>query len=169
MSTTKSKVTPNIRTAKEHDYAALSCIFAEENAFHAALVPEFIKATDNVLTKAEFKEMLAHPEQVVLVAEMDSVIIGAVLVAEDAADAERWIQPRRFAYIEELVVTARWRGQGIGRALLDSVDEWAKNRGLNEIELHVWQNNHRATNFYTSIGYENVRHSMRKHLNDKVS
>ena len=158
-----------IRPATKDDLHGLIRIFAEENGFHAAMVPEFIKATDHLLTGDELTEMLDHPEQHLLVADSEGNIIGAALVSVDASDPEPWIQPRRFGYIEEVVVSEEYRGRGIGKRLLESINHWAKQQGLEEIELHVWQRNHRATAFYESLGYEITRHTMRKGLSDDAT
>ena len=155
-----------IRPATKNDLQGLMCIFAEENAFHAALVPAFIRETDQLLTCDELDEMLAHPEQQLLVAETDERIVGAVLVSVDASDPEPWIQPRRFGYIEEIVVAEEYRGRGIGKQLLEGITDWTKKQGLEEVELHVWHRNHRARAMYESLGFEITRYTMRKRLSD---
>ena len=107
--------------------------------------------------------------QHLLVADSEGNIIGAVLFLVDVPDPEPWSQPRRFGYIEEVVVSEEYRGRGIGKRLLESISDWAKTQGLDEVGLHVWQRNHRATTFYESLGYEITRHTMRKCLSDDAT
>ena len=45
-------------------------------------------------------------------------------------------------------------GSGIGKALLEFAFSFAKNNNRNIIWLGVWENNHRAINFYKRYGFE---------------
>ena len=157
-----------IRPASLADLGGLVRVFTEENLFHAALVSEFIRATENILSPDELKEMIDHPEQKLLVAEDEGEIIGAALASVDASDPEPWIQPRRFGYLQDIVVRTEFRGRGVGKLLLDGINTWAKEQGLAELELHVWHKNHRALVFYRSLGYETTRYTMRKRLIGEV-
>jgi RimJ/RimL family protein N-acetyltransferase len=45
-------------------------------------------------------------------------------------------------------------GRGLGGALLDRVDEWARKTGVTRLELTVMAHNERALRLYTRQGYE---------------
>jgi ribosomal protein S18 acetylase RimI-like enzyme len=45
-------------------------------------------------------------------------------------------------------------GQGVGRALMRSSIDLARQRGMHWIWLGVWEHNHRAIAFYTKWGFE---------------
>jgi len=62
-------------------------------------------------------------------------------------------RPRVFAYIEEVVVSADHRRLGVGKALMHRVEEWARDRKVDQIELIVWEFNEEARKFYESLGY----------------
>jgi GNAT superfamily N-acetyltransferase len=57
------------------------------------------------------------------------------------------------AYVDILVVSPEAEGQGIGRALLQHVEGWARTRGFLEVVLDVFAGNEGATAFYTRCGY----------------
>jgi ribosomal protein S18 acetylase RimI-like enzyme len=60
----------------------------------------------------------------------------------------------RDAFIDELYVAPRWRGQGVGRALLDLAEREARAMGVRAIHLEVEPGNARARAVYERAGYE---------------
>jgi GNAT superfamily N-acetyltransferase len=57
-----------------------------------------------------------------------------------------------FASIEDLYVRPDARRQGIGRALLEAVEERCASRGVSYVEAQV--EDEEATSFYLALGYE---------------
>ena len=57
------------------------------------------------------------------------------------------------AYVDVLVVAPEAEGQGVGRALLDHVEAWAREQGCLEVVLDVFAGNEAATAFYERCGY----------------
>jgi GNAT superfamily N-acetyltransferase len=64
------------------------------------------------------------------------------------------------AWVEEVVVRDRDRGQGIGRALMDAFEEWAAAEGCALVALAT----RRAAPFYLTLGYEESATYFRKVL-----
>ena len=93
------------------------------------------------------REALAEPGRVVLVAELDGEVVGmAHLAPSGTANA-----PHR-AEVQRVAVAARVRGQGLGRRLLASVEEAARERGL----TLLWLTTHDGSDacaFYEAVGY----------------
>jgi len=59
-------------------------------------------------------------------------------------------------------VAEGWRSQGIGHALMQQAETWAKERGITEVELSVWEFNQRALALYEKLGYRTKRRYMSK-------
>ncbi len=57
------------------------------------------------------------------------------------------------AYVETLVVAAEAEGRGVGAALMDHAEAWARARGFAEVSLDVFAGNTRARAFYERLGY----------------
>lgn len=55
--------------------------------------------------------------------------------------------------IDELVVEASQRGQGVGRALIGKVVEWARANGASEVEVSTELDNQAAQDFYARCGF----------------
>lgn len=65
--------------------------------------------------------------------------------------------------IEALFVDENYRKQGIGKRLIESVDEWAKNTfGDYVIELHAINNNINSIEFYKNLGFKAARTIFRR-------
>jgi len=73
--------------------------------------------------------------------------------------------PREFAVIDNLVVAAGRRQQGLGTALVRAAENWAGQRGLREVWLNVWEFNLNARSLYESLQYQTITRRMRKALN----
>jgi GNAT superfamily N-acetyltransferase len=55
-------------------------------------------------------------------------------------------------YLEDLFVRPQFRGAGVGRALLDAVEQRARERGCGRMEWSVLDWNTRAMSFYEEFG-----------------
>jgi RimJ/RimL family protein N-acetyltransferase len=89
-----------------------------------------------------------------LVAEAEGSIVG-FLVANRGLS--RRIQHR--ANIVVGVLRQAW-GRGIGTALLDRFEAWARERGIWRLELSVMAHNQRAIELYEGLGY--VREGLKR-------
>jgi len=152
---------PAIRVAREEDFAGLLRLFTEENLFHASLVPESVNVAEPVLTPEELLDLLEDESIHLLVADVEGEVAGAVLAAAVSQEPDRWLPARRYAYVREIAVAGDRQGQGVGRLLMQAVCDWAASRGMTEVELHVWEKNRGAIDFYESLGYETARRIMR--------
>ncbi len=91
----------------------------------------------------------------------------AVLVAEAGGEVVGWVHLRAiFDLLEEpvmeirgLVVDARCRGGGIGRMLVDAIEEWGLGMGIETARVSSNVTRERAHRFYERLGYEKVKTS----------
>jgi GNAT superfamily N-acetyltransferase len=59
----------------------------------------------------------------------------------------------RQAYIGELATSAAAEGQGVGKMLLQSCEQWARDQGHRILALATGAANHSALGFYRHLGY----------------
>jgi putative acetyltransferase len=88
-----------------------------------------------------------HPDAVVLVAESHEGIVGRLSLARDTHPASRHVADLG------LMVAASHRRRGIGGALLDAAEEWARWARITKLELHVFPYNEPAIRLYEKAGY----------------
>ncbi len=70
----------------------------------------------------------------------------------------------RYTHIFLLYVKPAYRRQGIGSALMVSVQDWAKRRGDYKIGLQVFCENQPAINLYSRLGFQTKSYLMVKPL-----
>lgn len=68
------------------------------------------------------------------------------------------------AFLYDIEVIETRRGSGLGRALLEAVEDAARQAGAAALELNVFGSNHKAISLYGSSGYGVVTQQMRKSL-----
>ena len=140
-------------------------ILSLADQMHRQAHPEIFQQAER---PAEVKDYLLASiqakEAVVFVAEDGDEIIGAILAWERQPPEAPVLVPRGMVSVDNLVVTEAYRQQGVGQALMERVYLWAEERGLEQIQLTVWDFNQGALTFYEKLGFEMLHHRMRKEL-----
>jgi len=52
-----------------------------------------------------------------------------------------------------MIVDARWRGRGVGGALVEAAVNWSRQRGAHKVALQVWTHNAAARRLYRRHGF----------------
>ncbi|MEL6363001.1 MAG: GNAT family N-acetyltransferase [Pseudomonadota bacterium] len=92
-----------------------------------------------------------------IVAEDHGSLIGYVFCL---ADKELLDDPREQVHVLDIMVTEDARGEGVGRTLMNAVEEFASDRGITRITLDVLSANERAVGFYKKLGFETAVFTM---------
>ena len=142
----------HIEPARPADLPALiellALLFAIEQDFHP----------DVDRQRRGLELLLAQPaEQArIFVARRDDApqdvvgMVSAQLVISTASGAPS-------AWLEDLVVRAACRGQGLGRQLLDAAMAWALARGARRVQLLADADNQPALDVYRHLGWQPTR------------
>ena len=136
-----------IRPARLEDIAAmaglLSLLFAVEEDFSA----------DRDKQRAGLEMFFKHPDgRYLIVAEYQQQVIGmcsAQLLISTAAGGWK-------ALVEDVVVAEQFRGQGIGKKLLDALADWAERQGVIRMDLLADRNNSTALDFYERLRWRST-------------
>ena len=64
--------------------------------------------------------------------------------------------PKTWASVDDVFVEPDYRNLGMGRALLQSVEAWAKERDADGISLQVAAANTRGRKFYEDLGFREI-------------
>jgi putative acetyltransferase len=89
-----------------------------------------------------------HPHAAVLVAEDEGTIVGRLSIARDLHPASEHVGD------VGLMVARDYRRRGVGNALMEGAEEWARSVGIRKLELHVFPHNEAAIALYEGLGYE---------------
>jgi ribosomal protein S18 acetylase RimI-like enzyme len=143
-----------IRQATLEDYAGLCAVFAEVDTLHVEAQPQvFRDAGDTARPRAYIASIVNDENACLWVAEHEGQIVGLVKIAIRETRDIPVLVPRQYAEIGTLAVAQNYRRRGIGRALMETAERWASERGIDQIELSVWEFNDQARAFYAALGY----------------
>jgi len=101
------------------------------------------------------EEMSRSESGVMLVCETNNELIGVVFGHRGVAR-----RTRHSLYVVIGVLQA-WVGRGVGRALLEALEAWARSKELHRLELTVDVTNQRAIALYEKCGFE--REGVKRH------
>ena len=154
-----------IRPATTGDGKQLSLLFAQVDALHLKARPDVFQAVAGPARTKEWLDSRIKCEEFgLLVADDRGDLLGLVEVVDRAAPSAPLFKPRRYAVVETVVVKETARGRGVGRALMEAAHGWATDRGLNEIQLHVWGFNAKAQSFFEALGYSTFARKLGRRL-----
>lgn len=94
--------------------------------------------------------LLEAPQACVLVAVAGGAVIGMATGQLTISTAEGGPA----LLVEDVVVDAAWRGQGIGRRLLADLGDWAASHGAHRLQLLADRNNTTGLDFYRKLGWQ---------------
>ena len=106
-------------------------------------------AFDSFFSDLQRGRLLTEPGAEAFVATIDGEPCGVVSVHPD----EDYFTGHPRAYVDILVVAREAEGKGVGRALMDHVEGWARDRAFREVVLDVFAGNQGAIAFYERQGY----------------
>ena len=97
---------------------------------------------------AELEGFICRPSAKTWVAEVDGRIIGFVVANREQRDT---------GHIVTLDVVENWRRGGVGTALMNAAEAWAREQGARFVYLETAEDNTAAQNFYRRRGYQKLR------------
>ena len=106
-------------------------------------------------------EYVLAREHDVLIAESDGVPAGFALLIYDLPDE---ITLTEQAFVAYMAVEPAWQRRGAGSALLASIEDHARKRGLPYLSLMVTEENAAARGLYAAAGFTTERRMMTKAL-----
>lgn len=101
-----------------------------------------------------------RPGTELFIAELDGCPAGCLLMWT----LEDYFSQRWHAHVSVIAVTKDAEGRGVGRALMDYAERWARVRGHQTITLSVFEGNRRAQALYERAGYTTEMRRMTKRL-----
>lgn len=133
-----------VRPAVSDDIAALVELLQQLFALEVDFVP------DSAKQRRGLQLLLERPEQAaVLVAEQNGSVIGMCSAQRLVSTAEGG----EVALVEDVIVDAGQRGNGVGRALLEALERWAQDHDLSRLQLLADRGNTPALDFYSRRGW----------------
>jgi diamine N-acetyltransferase len=155
----------SVRKATADDYNSLCELFDEGDALHRDHLPHIFQKPSGAAREQDyFLGLVADENVALLVAAVGENLVGFVHAIVRDTPAISVFVPRRYAIVDGLVVKSGFQKHGIGRILMDKMQEWAIAKGATSIELNVYEFNESAIAFYERLGYQTFSRKMSKEL-----
>ena len=98
--------------------------------------------SDRTAREKSFYAHLADPDSTTFLAVLGGRLVGSLGVTIRGGIADLG-----------MMVAAKWRGRGVGSALMGACVGWAEERGAHKVTLEVWPHNVAAQNLYKKHGF----------------
>jgi ribosomal protein S18 acetylase RimI-like enzyme len=137
------------------------CLQEHERGLEPAL-PEGPAMADDYL--AFLVDRCARLSGTLMVAEVEGRVAGFVSVFGKVPPEEPDEEQAEYAYVSDLVVLPAYRGQGLGRGLLEAAQAFARAHGARTIWIGVLSRNRAARELYQELGFMPYHLQMVKRL-----
>jgi ribosomal protein S18 acetylase RimI-like enzyme len=91
-----------------------------------------------------------RPDSAIFIAEDENGKLAGFIHLQTEND---YFRDEKYGYISDLAVDKSFEGQGVGRKLLETAEEWARAKGYRLLALYVFSGNRRARQVYEKYGF----------------
>lgn len=134
-----------VRNVKISDYKDIAGLCKNDLGYDA----------DEMLVKSRI-ENLDNSREAVFVAVIDEKAVGFV-----HCEIYNTLYFESLVNIQGLTVSSEYRRNGFGRELMNSAEEWAKQKGIDKIRLNSGLSRKDAHTFYLNLGYGDEKQQIR--------
>ena len=150
-----------IRVAKKDDLKVIQKLLYEEDLYHYEndkvenKKPVVGSRPDDVVL-----DNLDTPTSKFFLADEDNEVAGLVWVAIKIREENGVFNKKTFGYINDIGVSEKFRGRGLGRKLLEQAIKWVKEQDVGTLELRVDSFNKPAIGLYKNKGFVDKSHNL---------
>lgn len=145
-------MTIRMRTYKSIDQDFILSLVARFSDF---ALPEWRRSDDidktNRLVLQEALENSAPDSAIFVAEEEESGTLAGFVHLQTQTD---YFSGEQHGYISDLAVDTSFEGQGVGRLLLETAEDWARSKNYHLLTLYVFAGNIRARHLYEKYGFE---------------
>lgn len=144
-----------VRLGKRNDAADAARLWIQSAEEHTLYDLVYTTALDAEKVMRRFlAELSSGSHSCLFVAEREGKVIG--FLSGELREGSLTFQPKTWAAIEDVYVTPDYRSLGVGRALFEEFQKWAKEKSAHGVSLQVAAGNTRARKLYEELGFREV-------------
>lgn len=131
---------------------------------HLRLFPDSFKEYDYASVLKAITSFLEKEESWSFIPYFQEDPIGYATVFEKKFEENPFRKAYTSIVIDHMCVKKGFRGKGVGRLLVSTIRDFAKQQGIDKLELSVWSQNEEAKSFYKAMGFHSLIDYMRKEV-----
>ena len=144
-----------IRPGRREDAAEAARLWMQSAEEHTAHDPIYATAADAERVMRRFlADLTGSGHSFLFVAVSAGRIVG--FISGELREGSPAFRPKTWASVDDVFVEPDYRNLGVGRALLQSVKAWAKDKGADGVSLQVAAANERGRKFYEELGFREI-------------
>ncbi len=150
------KDTPfTVRPGKRNDAEDAARLWIQSAEEHTLYDVVYSTALDAEKVMRRFlADLSSSNHSCLFVAEREGKVIG--FLSGELREGSLTFKPKTWAAIEDVYVAPDYRSSGVGRALFDEFQKWAKEKSAHGVSLQVAAGNTRARKLYEELGFREV-------------
>lgn len=144
----------HVEIAGPSDIDALAQLNQHVQALHLHAAPSHFKETTLEEVAEAYRDFLHQDGARGFIAFGGGRAVGYVLSVIRHRPENAFCPARSLVYVDQISVDPGYQGQGVGRGLMEAVIRYAKESGIDDIEVETWAFNTAAQGFFRSLGFE---------------
>lgn len=153
-----------IRKADKNDIQSIMNLLRQVLDVHASVRPDIFKSNTTKYTDEELYYIVTNPLTPVFVAEDEGEVLGHCFCKFIRFSKDNVLTDIKTLYIDDICVDEKARHKGVGKALYNFTQDFAKSENCYNITLNVWNGNESAIKFYEYLGLSVQKITMEKIL-----
>lgn len=150
-----------IITATEDHLDDLVSLNMEVQNLHVRFAPEVFKKPDFNEIKNFFKDVLKHENKEIFICLDEQRSVGYISLQIGGHEEHAFCYAQKWIYIDQIGVSEKYRGKGIGNKLIEAAKKFARHHQINCIMLDVWTVNENAKAFFRKQGFDTFQERMK--------
>jgi RimJ/RimL family protein N-acetyltransferase len=107
----------------------------------------------------DIEKMILATDVEVLVAEIDSVIVGSGYAR--ITTAKPYLKHENYAYLGFMFTDPKYRRKGVNSKIIEALKNWCQSLDIHELRLDVYNDNPSAIKAYEKVGFKKHLINMR--------
>lgn len=149
----------NIRKARLED---LNILLEFEQGIITAERPFDPTLKEGKINYYDIEKMITAPHIEVLIAEIDSEIVGSGYARIETA--KPYLNHDNYAYLGFMYTDPKHRGKGVNANIIEALKKWCQSQNITELRLDVYNDNPSAIRAYEKVGFKKHLVNMRVEL-----
>lgn len=138
-----------IRTATLND---IDILLEFEQGVIKAERPFDVTLDADPITYYNLEELILSDDASLVVAEIEGKIIGSGYAM--IKPARHYLNHEFYSYLGFMFTLSDYRGRGVNNKIIEILKQWSVSKGLKEIRLTVYDENHGAIRAYEKAGFK---------------